>query len=126
MKEFMMIFRHEMMNGGESPSDEQMQAAMMQWQSWIKAIAAKGNYSGTNRLLPEGKTLKPNNVITDGPYAEAKEMVGGYLIITAGSLDEAVEMAKLCPNLIFGGSVEVRSVMHIDADANSKYFLSPK
>ena len=126
MKEYMMLFRNEKTEGGEKPSDEQMNAVMQQWQIWIKGIAAQGNYRGTNRLLPEGKTLKPGNVISDGPYAEVKEIVGGYVIVTANSLEEAVEMAKLCPNLMYGGNVEVRSVMPIDDDADSATFLNSK
>jgi len=126
MKEYMMLFRNEKNEGGRPPSAEQMQAVMKQWQTWIKGIAAKGKYSGTNRLLSEGKTLKPGNAITDGPYAEGKEVVGGYLIVKANSLDEAVEMAKSSPNIIYGGNVEVRSVMSIDEDPDSNNFLAEK
>ena len=126
MKEYMMLFRHEKNESSEAPPSEQMQTAMKQWQAWIKGIAANGNYSGTNRLLSEGKTIKPGNAITDGPYAEGKEVVGGYLIVKADSLDEAVEMAKSCPNIIYGGNVEVRSVMSIDTDINSNNFLAEK
>src|SRR5947208_1622688 len=117
MKEYMLIFRHETMD--HAPSPEQMKVAMQQWQSWISGIATDGKYSGTNRLLKEGKTLAPGNVITDGPYLEAKEMIGGYVIIKAGSLDEAVQIAQACPNLLYGGKVEVRSVMAIDDDPTS-------
>jgi hypothetical protein len=126
MKEFMMIFRNEKQDAGPVPSAEQMQAVMQQWQTWIKGIAEKGKYSGTNRLLSEGKTLKPGNAITDGPYAEVKEVVGGYLVVKAGSLEEAVEIAKSCPNLVYGGSVEVRSVMPIEYDTKSDDFLNEK
>jgi hypothetical protein len=126
MKEYMMIFRNEKKEGGEMPSAEQMQTVMKQWQSWISGIAAKGKYSGTNRLLSEGKTIKPNKVITDGPYVEAKEVVGGYLVGKANSIDEAVEMAKSCPGLLYGGNVEVRSVMPIEYDAKSENFLTEK
>ena len=126
MKEYMMLFRHEQNEESEVPPSEQMQALMKQWQTWIKGIAAKGQYNGTNRLLSEGKTLKPGNAITDGPYAEGKEIVGGYLVVKANSLDEAVEMAKSCPNLLYGGNVEVRSVMSIDYDTNSNNFLAEK
>ena len=122
----MMLFRNEKNEGGQPPSAEQMQAVMKQWQTWIKGIAAKGKYRGTNRLLSEGKTLKPGNAITDGPYAEGKEVVGGYLIVKANSLDEAVEMAKSSPNIIYGGNVEVRSVMSIDEDPDSNNFLAEK
>ncbi len=126
MKEFMMLFRNEKMEGGEKPSAEQMQAVMSQWQNWIGNIAAQGNYAGTNRLSSEGKTLMPNNVSIDGPYAEVKEMVGGYLIVKANTLDDAIEMAKACPNLLYGGSVEVRSVLSMDADTTSATFLEEK
>lgn len=126
MKEFMMIFRNEKKSGNEMPSAEQMQEVMKHWQNWIGGIAAQGKYSGTNRLYPEGKTIKPGNIITDGPYAEVKEMVGGYLIVKANTLEDAVEMAKSCPNLIYGGNVEVRSVMSIEYDAGSEKFLDIK
>ena len=124
MKEYMLLFRNEKME--QTPSAEQMKIAMQQWQSWISGIAKEGKYSGTNRLLSEGKTLKPGNIITDGPYLEAKEMVGGYLVIKAGSLDEAVKMAQSCPNLLYGGKVEVRAVMTIDNDPGSGTFLQEK
>jgi hypothetical protein len=124
MNEYMMIVRNEKMEGGEMPSAEQMKQVLKQWQTWIKEIAANGKYSGTNRLLAEGKTLKPGNVITDGPYLEAKEIVGGYVIVKASSLDEAVEIAKKCPNLMYGGNVEVRSVMSIVDDPSSEAFLN--
>ena len=114
MKEYLMLFRNEKSEGAEPPSPEQMQATMQQWQTWIKGIAEQGKYSGTNRLQPEGKTLKPGNIITDGPYAEAKEMIGGYLLVKADSLDEAVELAKGCPGLQYGGNVEVRSVLPME------------
>jgi len=126
MKEFMLIFRNEKRPGDALPSAEQMQAMMSQWQKWIRNVAEQGKYGGTNRLLPEGKTIKPGNVITDGPYIEAKEVVGGYLIVRANSLDEAVEIAKSCPALMYGGNVEVRAVMAIDPDAKSDTFLNER
>ncbi|CAN5675806.1 YciI family protein [soil metagenome] len=123
MKEYLMLFRNEKNDGGPKPSDEQMRAAMLQWQKWIKGLVAQGNYSGTNRLYSEGKTLKPNNVIADGPFAEVKEMVGGYVIVKANSLEEAVDMAKGCPNLLYGGNVEVRAVMPIEYNTQLENFL---
>jgi hypothetical protein len=125
MKEYMMIFRNEKTDAAP-PTAEQMQGMMKQWQQWIAGIAATGNYSGTNRLLSEGKAISPGMMITNGPYVELKEMVGGYLIVKTNSLDEAMEMAKGCPNLIYGGKVEVRAVMQIDDDPKSVTFLAPK
>ncbi len=124
MNEYLMIFRSERMDG-EMPSPEQMQIVKQQWQKWISGIAKSGNYSSTNRLLSEGKTIH-GNVITDGPYMEGKEMIGGYLIVKAISLDEALSMAKTCPGLAMGGKVEVRTVLAIDDDPNSNQFLDPK
>ena len=120
----MMIFRNEKSDTATQPTEAQMETMMGQWQKWIKEVASNGRFSGTNRLYPEGKTLKPGNVITDGPYAEVKEIVGGYLVVKANSLDEAVEMAKACPNLIYGGNVEVRAVMPIDSEPSSVAFLN--
>jgi hypothetical protein len=113
MNEFMMIFRNAY-NVEFKPSPEQMQAGIKQWQDWIGGIAAQGKFVGTNQLGFQGKTLKADNTITDGPYAEVKEIVGGYIIVKSDSIDEAMEMAKGCPILQYGGNVEVRDVMQLN------------
>jgi hypothetical protein len=110
MTEFMMIFRNDY-NPDFKPTPEQMQASIKQWQDWIGGIAAQGKFSSTNRLGSEGKTLKPNSIVTDGPYAEVKEMIGGYLIVKAADLNEAMQLANGCPILDIGGHVEVRNVV---------------
>ena len=110
MSEFMMIFRNDY-NPSFKPSPEQMQASIKQWQDWIGSIAAQGKFVSTNRLSSEGKTLKPNKVISDGPYAEVKEIVGGYIIVKATNIDEALKLAEGCPILTIGGHVEIRNVI---------------
>ncbi len=112
MKEFMMIFRNDRSN--TKPSPEQMQAMVKQWQDWIGGIAAQGKFVATNALGFQGKTIQSDNTITDGPYAEVKEIVGGYIIVKADNLDEAVQLADGCPTLASGGKVEVRDVMVFD------------
>jgi hypothetical protein len=112
MNEFMMIFRNDY-TPNFKPSPEQMQESIKQWQDWIGGIAAQGKFIGTNRLGFQGKTLKSNNVVTDGPYVEVKEIVGGYIIVKADNLDQALKMANGCPILNIGGSVEVRDVMQV-------------
>jgi len=109
----MMIFRHTPIPNFQM-SSEQMQESIKQWQDWIGGIAAQGKFIGTNQLGFEGKTLKPNNVITDGPYAEVKEIVGGYVLIKANSLDDAMSLAEGCPILFIGGHVEVREIMKLN------------
>ena len=111
MTEFMMIFRNDY-NPSFKPTPEEMQASVKQWQDWMGGIAAQGKFIGTNRLSSAGsKILKPNNVITDGPYIEVKEVVGGYLIVKATDMTEAMKLAEGCPILSIGGNVEVRQVI---------------
>lgn len=110
MKEFMMIFRGEI-NESFGPSPEQMQTDIQQWMDWFGGIAAQGKIVHANRLGFEGKTLKPNRVIADGPYAEVKELIGGYVIVKAANIDEAMQLAEGCPMLNHGGHVEVRSII---------------
>lgn len=112
MKEFMMIFR-SVPAQDYSPSPEELEASIKQWQDWIGGIAAQGKFQSTNQLGFEGKTLSADQVITDGPYAEVKEIVGGYMIVKAENMDEVMEMAKGCPVLQYGGNVEVRDIMDL-------------
>ncbi|WP_309640683.1 YciI family protein [Flavobacterium sp.] len=114
MKEFMMIFRSEI-NESFGPSPEQMQSSIQHWMDWMGGIAAQGKMASGNRLSFEGKTLKPNNVIADGPYAEVKEIIGGYVVVKATNIDEAMKLAEGCPILNHGGHVEVRSVISINS-----------
>lgn len=113
MKDFMMLF-HEIPDYENQPTPEEMQAVIKLWQDWIGGIAAKGILKSSDALGYEGKTLSSDGTITDGPYAEIKEIVGGYLICSSNNIDEVVEMAKGCPILQVGGKVEVRDVMVFD------------
>lgn len=110
----MMIFRMTP-SADFNPTPEQMQQSIKQWQDWIGGIAAQGKFVSTNQLSFQGKTLKSGGIISDGPYAEVKEIVGGYLIARASDIDEAVKLAHGCPVLHFGGHVEVREFMEIPA-----------
>lgn len=115
MKEFLLIFRNNN-NPGEAPSPEQMQGMMQQWQDWIGSIAAQNKLANSgNRLSMENsRVVKPNKVITNGPYVEISEAINGYIIVNATSVDEAAEIAKGCPVLLMGGNVEVRTVVPMD------------
>ena len=109
----MMIFRH-MPNPTMQISPEQLQASIKQWQDWIGGIAAQGKFVATNQLGFQGKTLLANGVVADGPYAEVKEIVGGYVIAKAMSIQDAIEMAEGCPIFQMGGHVEVRDIMQLN------------
>jgi len=110
MKEFVLLFRMDYKAMPKS-SPEEMQAMTKRWMDWISGIASQNKLSNRgNRLASGGRIVKPDNVVTDGPYTEIKESVGGYSIIKVDSYEEAVEIAKGCPILSVGGNVEVREV----------------
>jgi len=112
MKDFVLIFRGVNDDPSNQLSPQQMQDIMTNWQNWMGGIAAQNKLvSGGYRLGDEISTLKPGNVVTDGPYAEIKEMLSGLIVVKADSLAEAKEIAKGCPILMINGSVEVRSVI---------------
>jgi hypothetical protein len=115
MNEFLLVFRRNEVSSETQPSPEQLQSMMKQWQDWIKNIAAQNKLvSSGNRLSSDGRVVKENNVITNGPYVEMKETIGGYIIVRADSLDEAAELSKDCPILNIGGNVEVRTIVLMD------------
>ena len=110
MAEYILIFRHE--DGHKVASPEQIQIWMKQTMDWIGGIAAQNKFSGGNGLpFDDAKVVWHNNVVTNGPFGEIKETIGGYVIVKAESVDEAVEFAKGCPVLQGdGNSVEVRKI----------------
>jgi len=110
MDEFMLIFRHQ--DGGKLVSPEQMQVWMKQTMDWIGGIAAQNKFVGGNGLpFDDARVVWHNNVVTNGPFGEIKETLGGYIIVRASSVDEAVEFAKGSPVLQGdGNSVEVRRI----------------
>ncbi|MDB5135338.1 MAG: transcription initiation protein [Mucilaginibacter sp.] len=111
MNEFVLIFRNDFQPEVKFSPDE-MQAIMQQWQNWMGGIAAQNKLASSgNRLGGDGKTVKPGNIVTNGPYAEIKEMISGFIIVTADSIEEASEIAKGCPILNVGGNVEVRNII---------------
>jgi len=114
MDEYMLIFRHQ--DGNKIASPEQMQIWMKQTMDWIGGIAAQNKFSGGNGLpFEDAKVVHSNKVVTDGPFGEIKETIGGYIIVKADSADEAVEFAKGCPVLQGeGNTVEVRRIARRD------------
>jgi hypothetical protein len=109
MNEYLYVYR-----GGRRPSSPQdAQAVMGLWMTWLQDLATRGHVKDQGQPLDAtGKVVTgKEKSVTDGPYAEAKDLVGGYSIILAKDLDEAAELSKGCPVFERGGSVEVRPVM---------------
>ncbi|MDX2128882.1 MAG: YciI family protein [Chloroherpetonaceae bacterium] len=118
MNKYMLLFRDLKMNDEAfaSLSPKDMQASLEEWGKWMGKLAAEGKLLGGEPLLPFGKVIRGTiKKITDGPFMESKEIVGGYLIINAASLEEATELAKDCPTLKSAdGSVEIREIMIVN------------
>mgnify|MGYP000167719616 CR=1 FL=1 len=114
MKDFMMLF-HSEPDPNMQPTPEEIQAEVQEWVEWIEGIGAKGKLKNPGEALGfEGKTLNADGSVTDGPYAELKEIVGGFIVVSTETIDEAIELAQGCPVLKVGGKVEVRDVMVFD------------
>ena len=115
MKEFLLVFRRDFASTEAQPSPEQLQQMMKPWEDWMGGLAAQNKLASSgNRLSSEGRVVKANKTITNGPYVEMKEAIGGYIIVRANTVDEAAELSKGCPILQIGGNVEVRTVVPMD------------
>ncbi len=108
MSEFTYLFRGR----DRSASPDQMQRTMEKWVAWFKDLGAKGHLKDPGHPLEHtGQVVKgKKKIVNDGPYAEAKDVVGGYIVVEAKDLAQAVELSKGCPILDVGGSVEVRPI----------------
>ena len=91
-------------------SPQEIQAAIDQFYVWLGRLVDEGKMKTGQRLAPEGKTVSRKNVATDGPYGEAKEVIGGYWFIVAGSLEEAAQIAAGNPCLKCGLFYEIRPI----------------
>ena len=92
---------------------EQAQQSMQRWMAWMRDLEAQGHLKDSGQPLENtGKVVRgQQKTVTDGPFTEAKDLVGGFTIVEARDIDEAVRLSHGCPILDGGGSVEVRPVM---------------
>ncbi|HHG86589.1 MAG TPA: hypothetical protein ENJ82_17700 [Bacteroidetes bacterium] len=110
MTKYLYLFR-----GGddqiEEMSPEQTEAHMKLWETWIESLAESGNLIEGEALTASAKVVnKGGDLVTDGPFMEGKEVVGGYVLLNAASMEEAVELSRACPIFVIGGLVEVREI----------------
>jgi hypothetical protein len=95
-------------------SPDQFLAVTKEYMAWTDRIRAEGRHKAGDKLTDDaGKVITAQGgrtTVTDGPYAESKEVVGGYYIISAGDYAEACRVAETCPHLKFGGRIEVRQI----------------
>jgi hypothetical protein len=108
-----MLLLHESATAAPEISPHEMQAIIQRYKDWSGALAAKGHLRGGNKLQDgTGRTVRPAKgapSITDGPYTEGKEVIGGYFLIEAAGYDEAAALSRDCPHLDFG-PIEIREI----------------
>jgi hypothetical protein len=113
MPQFVMLL-HESTTGMAGLSPEEIQNIVERYQTWSAKVGKAGKLVGGQKLADEGgrhMSLTSGKVsVRDGPYAEAKEIIGGYVIIEAADYDEAVRISEDCPHLALGGRIELRRV----------------
>jgi len=107
-KEFMLLFRFEPSN--EQPTPEQLQEMSKQWGECIGTIAMQGKLVSTYQLGFEGKKIFADQSIEDGFHISEGQMVAGNMVLKTESMEVATELAKKCPILFMGGTVEVRTI----------------
>jgi len=98
---------------GLSPEETQVQ--MGKWFAWVEKLQSQGIYDGGHALHPTGQTVTGVGTVTDGPFAETKELVGGYFVVKAEDAKAAVELTKDFPDYHLGNSVEVREIVVFDS-----------
>ena len=115
MSDFVFLFRTNSVDRQAAMgTPEQAQRSMQKWMEWIRDLETNGHLKNRGQPLDvSGSSVVrgPKPVITDGPYVEAKDMVLGFIVVSARDLAEAQELAKGCPMLAGAGSVEIRPVM---------------
>ena len=121
--EYMLLFRGNDWSQGLSP--EEMQNVVGQWMSWFQGLMAQGKAVAGSPLERGGKLVSGKNgksVVSDGPFAESKEAIGGYFLLNVDSMEEAVAIAQQCPGLPYGAKVEVRQIIERCGEANEADF----
>lgn len=110
-KKYLLIYRDDPSVWATPPSPEEMQAVMAKWGVWIEKFMKAGiMVDPGDALLPGGKVIRKKGPSTDGPFIEAKEVLGGYSVIKVDSLEAAIEVAKECPHYGDGTSTEIREL----------------
>ncbi|WCT09904.1 YciI family protein [Mucilaginibacter jinjuensis] len=105
--EFVFLFRQPDLSHNAENHDE----IQKKWMEWIDGITSQGKLASNGlHLTPGGSVLKAGGVVTDGPFVEIREILGGFIVVKADSMDEAITLAHGCPAIDEGGSVEIRSV----------------
>jgi hypothetical protein len=114
MAQFVYLFRSDEQQHRQAMGSPQlMQQTMQKWMAWMQGLSEEGHIKDRGQPLERaGRLVKGKaKAVTDGPYAETKDIVGGYLLLEAKDLDQAEQLSKGCPIFESGGIVEIRPIM---------------
>lgn len=116
--EHLLLFRGTHWDKGLSPGE--IQRVMTEWYAWLDRLTKEGKVKSAQPLASEGKIVSWNKrqTVSDGPFAESKEAIGGYFLLQVGP-EEALEIAKQCPGLKYGITVEVRPIIEMCASTGT-------
>ncbi len=116
MKKFILLL-HDELEKERGYSPEEMQQLVQEHMNWVEKLTNEGTFLGGDGLVPDGMTIQGKDVLVkDGPYAESKEIIGGYYLLQANSLEEVTEIAKECPCHHWGGVTEIRPIMDYESE----------
>ena len=111
MKKFILLL-HDELEKEKGYSPDEMQRLVQEHMSWVQELSENGTFLGGDGLVPDGKVIQgAAALVKDGPYIESKEIIGGYYLLQANSLEEVTEIAKGCPCHRWGGVTEIRPIM---------------
>ena len=116
MSQFIYLYRMDPAARQGAMSPEVAQQNMQRWMTWMQELDKQGHLKDRGQPLEQaGKVVRgQEKTVIDGPYAEAKDVIGGFSIVEARDIDQAVTLSRGCPVFASGGSVEIRHVMKMD------------
>ncbi len=112
-----LLFLHQDLDRPRPSSPDEIMAVTKSYMSWADRMRAEGKLAGGDKLTDDpGRVMRSKAgrvAVTDGPYAESKELVGGYFVLKAADYEEACRLAESCPHLGYGGRIEVRQIQRM-------------
>jgi hypothetical protein len=120
MEKFMFIVREDLKRM-QGFTDKDRQVGMTTMMKWVESLAEGGNYLEGEPLVPAGRYVRKDEILSDGPFIESKEGVSGYLVVKADSLEQAASIAQTCPLVMQGiAAIEVRPYLTIPPELQVK------
>jgi hypothetical protein len=109
---YLLLVRETSPESYEALSQEEKRHCLEEWNGWVDGMATQGKLEAGHPLEDARRVVSGahGGRVTDGPFTEAKELVGGYFLLTDTTLDEATAIARSCPLLPFGMTVEIREI----------------